>query len=85
MNYRYANFVAAWGELPSKAPHPKTAPGFTTGLVLSAMSDYEAEIELLRKALVQYGDRSRMSWAGPELQPVIDAAFEAQKQEREDD
>lgn len=41
------------------------------------------EIELLRYALVQYGDKSRMSWAPAHLQPVIDAAFQAQKQERD--
>lgn len=61
-------------------------PGQLSGAVISAtaydaqkeINRFEAEIELLRKALVQYGDRSRMSWASPELQPVIDAAFEAQ-------
>lgn len=33
------------------------------------------EIDRLRAALRRYGDRASMSFAPPELQPTIDAAF----------
>lgn len=48
---RYEEYSASWGHLPSIAPHPKTAPGFTTGGVLYDLSAAADEIERLRAAL----------------------------------
>lgn len=47
--------------------------------IQSAMRNAAQEIDLLRTAVVRYGDKARMSNAEPmELQQAIDRAFENQ-------
>lgn len=45
----YDHYRAAWGDLPSIAPHLAMAPGLTTGSVLSDLSDAADEVDCLRE------------------------------------
>jgi hypothetical protein len=44
-------YNASWGELISVAPHPKEAPGFTTGRVLTDLELAADESDALRAEL----------------------------------
>lgn len=46
-----AHFQAAWGDLPSIAPHVADAPGLTTGKVLGVLETASTQIDGLRVAL----------------------------------
>ncbi|EFO31361.1 hypothetical protein TRICHSKD4_3378 [Roseibium sp. TrichSKD4] len=55
---RYEEYNASWRDLPSIAPHPESAPGFTTGGVLYDLSAAADEITRLRAALYKVVERS---------------------------
>ena len=48
---RLRTFKAVWGDLPSVAPHVKTAPGITTGMVIGATDEAADRIEALESQL----------------------------------